>query len=167
MSIIRFVTFTLGYTNPRKAIWDHTKGVTNRSSLIAGDNQKMTFVPEGGVYRLIAHSGLPPVERFKHQGFGEVLPSIRKTSMYILLATHVGEVAKLIEQTGMKIGSKPFFRFYPKTDFSCTWQRKHSNAEIMNSGLDRRQKGQSYICQTTKSKPHSPPIAAMRFFTVG
>lgn len=73
MSIIRFVAFTLGYTNPRNAIWDHTKGVTNRSSLIAGDNQKMTFVPEGGVYRLIAHSGLPPVERFERQGFGDVL----------------------------------------------------------------------------------------------
>lgn len=97
MSIIRFVAFTLGYTNPRKAIWDHTKGVTNRSSLIAGDNQKMTFVPEGGVYRLIAHSGLPPVERFEWWGFGDVLPSIRKTGMYALLAIHVGEVAKLIE----------------------------------------------------------------------
>ena len=59
------VATTLGYTNPHKAIRDHTKGVTNRSSLIAGDNQKMTFVPEGDVYRLIPHSGLPPVERFE------------------------------------------------------------------------------------------------------
>ena len=61
----------------------------------------MTFVPEGDVYRLISHSRLLSVERFERQGFGEVLPSIRKTGMYALLATHVGEVAKLIEQTGM------------------------------------------------------------------
>lgn len=114
MSIIRFVAFTLGYTNPRKAIWDHTKGVTNRSSLIAGDNQKMTFVPEGDVYRLIAHSGLPPVERFEWWGFGDVLPSIRKTGIYALLAIHVGKVAKRIEQTGMKIGSNPFFQILPE-----------------------------------------------------
>ena len=68
-----------------------------RSSLIAGDNQKMTFVPEGDVYRLIAHSGLPPVERFERRGFGDVLPSIRKTGIYALLAIHVGKVAKRIE----------------------------------------------------------------------
>ena len=36
------------------------------------------------------------------------------------------------------------------------WQRKHSNAEIMNSGLDGRQKDQSYICrrQSPNRIPH-------------
>ena len=68
-----------------------------RSSLIAGDNQKMTFVPEGDVYRLITHSRLPLVERFERRGFGDVLPSIRKTGIYALLAIHVGKVAKRIE----------------------------------------------------------------------
>ena len=68
----------------------------------------MTFVPEGDVYRLIAHSGLPPVERFEWWGF------IRKTGIYALLAIHVGKVAKRIEQTGMKIGSNPFFQILPE-----------------------------------------------------
>ena len=54
------------------------------------------------MYRPIAHSGLPPVERFERRGFGDVLPSIRKTGMYALLAIYVDKVAKLIEQTGMK-----------------------------------------------------------------
>lgn len=31
------------------------------------------FVPEGDVYRLVAHSGLPPVECFEWWGFGDVL----------------------------------------------------------------------------------------------
>ena len=35
------------------------------------------------------------------------------------------------------------------------WQRKHSNAEIMNSGLDGRQKDQSYICRR-QSPNHIP-----------
>ena len=73
MSIIRFVAFTLGYTNPHKTIRDHTKGGTNRSPLIAGGNQEMTFVPEGDVYHLISHSRLPLVERFERRGFGDVL----------------------------------------------------------------------------------------------
>ena len=60
------------------------------------------FVPEGDVYRLVAHSRLPSVERFERRGFGDVLPSIRKTGMYALLAIYVDKVAKLIEQTGMK-----------------------------------------------------------------
>lgn len=34
--------------------------------------------------------------------------------MYALLAIHVGKVAKLIEQTGMKIGSNPFFQILPE-----------------------------------------------------
>lgn len=127
----------------------------------------MTFVPEGDVYRLIAHSRLPSVERFERQGFGEVLPSIRKTSMYALLAIHVGQIAKLIEQTGMKNTPSVLSDSAQRRTSPVQWQRKHSNAEIMNSGLDGRQKDQSYIGQTTKSKLHSPPIAAMRFFTVG
>lgn len=108
------VATTLGYTNPRKAIRDHTKGGTKRSSLIAGDNQKMTFVPEGDVYRLVAHSRLSSVERFERRRFGDVLPSIRKTGIYALLAIHVGNVAKRLEQTGMKIGSNPFFQILPE-----------------------------------------------------
>lgn len=34
--------------------------------------------------------------------------------MYALLAIHVGKVSKRIEQTGMKIGSNPFFPILPE-----------------------------------------------------
>lgn len=175
MSIIRFVAFTLGYTNPRKAIWDHTKGGTNRSPLIAGGNQEMTFVPEGDVYRLVAHSRLPSVERFERRGFGDVLPSIRKTGMYALLAIYVDKVAKLIEQTGMKNTPSVLSDSAQRRTSLVQWQRKHSNAEIMNSGLDGRQKDQSYICrrQSPNRIPHRlqpcgslPSVETTVFFSI-
>lgn len=77
------VASALGYTNPRKAIRDHTKGGTKRSSLTAGGTQEMLFIPEGDVYRLIVHSKLPSAERFEKWVFQEVLPTIRKFGAYI------------------------------------------------------------------------------------
>ena len=79
------VAVALGYTNPRKAIRDHTKGGTKRSSLTAGGNQEIIFIPEGDVYRLIAHSRLDSAIRFEHWVFDEVLPTLRKTGMYAML----------------------------------------------------------------------------------
>lgn len=72
----------LGYTNSRKALGDHCKGVTKRSTPTAGGNQEMSFIPEGDLYRLITHSKLPAAEKFESWVFDEVLPSIRKHGMY-------------------------------------------------------------------------------------
>ena len=77
------VATALGYSNPRKAVRDHTKGGTKCSTLTAGGIQTMTFVPEGDVYRLIAHSKLPSSVRFERWIFDEVLPCIRKSGAYI------------------------------------------------------------------------------------
>lgn len=48
-----------------------------------GQEQQMRFIPEGDVYRLIAHSKLPTAERFESWVFDEVLPSIRQHGGYI------------------------------------------------------------------------------------
>ena len=77
------IASALGYTNPRKAVRDHTKGGTKRSTPTMSGEQEMTFIPEGDVYRLITHSKLPEAERFEKWVFDEVLPSIRKTGGYI------------------------------------------------------------------------------------
>ena len=66
----------LGYTNSRKALGDHCKGVTKRSTLTAGGKQEMSFISEGDLYRLITHSKLPSAEKFESWVFDEVLPSI-------------------------------------------------------------------------------------------
>lgn len=77
------VATALGYTNPRKAVRDHTRGGTKRSIPTTSGNQAMTFIPEGDVYRLIVHSRLPSAERFEKWVFQEVLPTIRKFGAYI------------------------------------------------------------------------------------
>lgn len=76
------VAKALGYTNPNKAINDHCRAITKRSTHISGKFQDINFIPEGDVYRLITHSKLPSAEKFEHWGFDEVLPSIRKHGMY-------------------------------------------------------------------------------------
>ncbi|MFI3546908.1 phage antirepressor KilAC domain-containing protein [Mammaliicoccus sciuri] len=74
----------LGYTNPRKAIRDHTKekGVTIRSVLSNGGTQKKKFIDEGNLYRLITKSKLPQAEQFEEWVFEEVLPAIRRHGIY-------------------------------------------------------------------------------------
>ena len=85
------VAKALGYTNPRKAVRDHTEGGTKRSMVSLTTNQygvtteqivETTFITEGDVYRLITHSKLPSAERFERWVFDEVLPSIRRTGGY-------------------------------------------------------------------------------------
>ena len=77
---------SLGYRNPRKAISDHCRYVTKRDVPHPQSPNKtisMSFIPEGDVYRLIAHSKLTSAERFEKWIFDEVLPTIRKTGGYV------------------------------------------------------------------------------------
>ena len=61
------VAKALGYAVPRKALYDHCKGVLKRNTLTNGGMQEMSFIPEGDVYRLIVHSKLP--DGYILQGF--------------------------------------------------------------------------------------------------
>ena len=72
----------LGYTNPSKAANDHCKGITKCYTPTEGGVQALNFIPEGDVYRLIAHSKLPSAEKFESWVFDEVLPTIHKTGSY-------------------------------------------------------------------------------------
>lgn len=76
------VAKALGYTNTRKAISDHCKGVTKRDTPTNGGIQSLSFITEGDIYRLIAHSKLPSAEKFEKWVFDEVLPTIRKNGTY-------------------------------------------------------------------------------------
>jgi hypothetical protein len=76
----------LGYSNPQKAIRDHCRedGCTIRSVIDRlGRTQEKKYINEGNLYRLITKSNLPQAEVFESWVFDEVLPSIRKTGMYI------------------------------------------------------------------------------------
>ena len=87
------IAAALGYSNPRKAVRDHTRGGTKRSIGVQTGKKadgtpamqmvEMLFIPEGDVYRLIVHSKLPSAERFEKWVFDEVLLTIRKHGAYI------------------------------------------------------------------------------------
>lgn len=76
------VARALGYTNPNKAVNDHCRAITKRSTPISGKVQSINFIPEGDVYRLIVRSKLPTAEKFERWVFDEVLPTIRKHGAY-------------------------------------------------------------------------------------
>ena len=72
------VAKALGYTNPNKAINDHCRAITKRSTPISGKVQSINFIPEGDVYRLIIRSKLPAAEKFELWVFDAVIPTIRR-----------------------------------------------------------------------------------------
>ena len=77
----------LGYENPAKAIRDHCRqdGGPKRYPIIdrLGRQQEATFLTEGDLYRLIAHSKLPAAVEFEAWVFDEVLPMIRQRGGYL------------------------------------------------------------------------------------
>lgn len=78
------VAKALGYSNPRKAILDHCKGVTKRDTPTTSGVQSMSYINEGDLYRLIMKSKLPSAEKFEAWVMDEVLPSIRINDGYIV-----------------------------------------------------------------------------------
>ena len=77
------IASALGYAETAKAIREHCKGVSEIDTPTNGGVQKMKYISEGDVYRLITHSRLPEAEKFEHWVFDEVLPSIRKHGAYM------------------------------------------------------------------------------------
>nr|DAZ59713.1 MAG TPA: repressor domain protein [Caudoviricetes sp.] len=86
------VAKALGYSNPRKAILDHCKGVTKRDTPTSSGIQSMSYINEGDLYRLIMKSKLPSAEKFESWVMDEVLPIIRKTGSYQKPLTTVEQI---------------------------------------------------------------------------
>lgn len=78
-----YVAKALGYAVPRKALFDHCKGVLKRNIPTNGGIQEMSFIPESDIYRLVFSSKLPTAEKFTDWVTTEVLPSIRKHGAYM------------------------------------------------------------------------------------
>lgn len=78
------VAKALGYANPNKAINDHCRAITKRSTPISGKIQAINYIPEGDVYRLITHSKLPAAGKFEKWVFEDVVPkAVRNNSKQI------------------------------------------------------------------------------------
>lgn len=94
MFLANDVAKALGYTNPRKAVGDHCKGVTKRDTPTKSGNQQVSYIPESDVYRLVMRSKLPQAEQFQDWVCDEVLPTIRKTGGYV--AAHDNDTPEMI-----------------------------------------------------------------------
>ncbi len=81
------VAKALGYSDPYKAVKQHTKedGWVICPVALEGKNQIVDkkFINEPNLYRLIVKSKLPQAEQFEKWVFEEVLPSIRKHGAYM------------------------------------------------------------------------------------
>ncbi|MFW8589856.1 phage antirepressor KilAC domain-containing protein [Glaciecola sp. 2405UD65-10] len=80
--VAKDVADLLKYTNSRKAVSDHCKGVTKRYIPTSSGEQQVSLIPERDVYRLIMRSKLPEAEKFEEWVVSEVIPSIRKKGGY-------------------------------------------------------------------------------------
>lgn len=77
------VATALGYVNAAKAIRMHCKGVTEMDTPTNGGVQKIKYIPESDIYRLIVSSKLPTAQKFEKWVFEDVLPTIRKQGVYM------------------------------------------------------------------------------------
>lgn len=57
---------------------------TNQRGKTTEQTVEMSFIPESDLYRLVFSSKLPAAEKFTDWVTGEVLPTIRKSGMYLL-----------------------------------------------------------------------------------
>lgn len=83
------VARVLGYANPQKAVREHCREEGVNEIDTPTENQwgkvviqKIKYITEGNVYRLIVRSKLPSAEKFEKWLFDEVVPSIRKHGYY-------------------------------------------------------------------------------------
>lgn len=142
------VADALGYTNHRKALADHCKGVTKRDTLTNGGVQSISYIPEGDLYRLIAHSQLPDAERFESWVFDEVLPSIRKTGAYlspVIDSTMLFKMAEAMAEKERRITALeaanqsmlPKAEFYDAVTNSPDTIDMAETAKVLNMGVGR------------------------------
>lgn len=91
------VAQALGYSNHRDALSRHCRCVVKHDVPHPQNPNKsieMSFISEGDIYRLIAHSKLPSAEKFERWVFDEVLPTIRKHGMYMTPETLTETLAR-------------------------------------------------------------------------
>lgn len=73
----------LGYRNVSDALIRHCKGIVKHDTLTNGGIQSLSFISEGDVYRLVAHSKLPRAAEFESWVFDKILPQINHTGDYV------------------------------------------------------------------------------------
>lgn len=145
------ITKALGYTNSSKVINDHCRWVTKcyiPHPQSNGKSLEVNCVPEGDLYRLIAHSELPSAEKFEEWIFDKVIPSIRKNGGYIvnqenLTPEQIVANALIVAQNIIKEKDKQLESQKPKVLFADAVATSHTSiligelAKLLNqNGID-------------------------------
>ncbi len=96
------VCAVLGYSNDSDAIekYCREKGVTKHDSLAEGNNQELTYINEGNLYRLIINSREEEAQSFEAKVTEEILPAIRKAGGYS--APHDASALSLAQQNALR-----------------------------------------------------------------
>ena len=82
-----------------------SKGVVITDTLTNGGNQKMTFINEANLYKVIFQSRKPSAERFTDWVTEDVLPQIRKTGSYNKPMS-TSEQIKLLAQGNIELNER-------------------------------------------------------------
>ena len=82
--VAKDVAIALGYSDTDQAVRRYTKGAVEITAPTAGGMQKLKFINEPDVYRLVMRSKLPSAEKFQDWVYNTVLPSIRKHGYFQL-----------------------------------------------------------------------------------
>lgn len=95
---LKDVCSILELSNSRKVVERlNEKGVTTSDTLTKGGMQKMTFINESNLYKVIFQSRKPQAEQFTEWVTSEVLPTLRKTGSYRLPQTPEEKIQLLLE----------------------------------------------------------------------
>ena len=139
MFLANDVARALGYSNPRKAIADHCRGVTKRDTPTTSGNQQVSYIPESDVYRLVMRSKLPQAEQFQDWVCDEVLPAIRKTGGYMV--AKVDDTPEMIMARAVLVANETINRQKQQLEQA---EKKVAaltpKAELMDKVLDTDQK---------------------------
>ena len=134
------ITDALGYNDSAKAVKQHckSKGWVFCPVLTKGGEQKIRFIDEGNLYRLITHSKLPSAEQFESWVFDEVLPTLRKTGTYTVKKTTEDKARMLAtREENIKVRkAQLLFRVSEKCGVESYKQVLHSHITLMLTGQE-------------------------------
>ena len=119
------VATALGYAKPIDAVRVHCKGVCDLKTPSTGGPQRMKYIKEADIYRLVMRSNLPDAEKFQDWVCEVVLPQIRKTGGYIPVQQEDDEKtilskAILIMQNTLEQKTQLLEAMRPKADYYDT-----------------------------------------------
>lgn len=120
--------------------------IQNIPSVVTPFLRKSTVVNEPGLYRLIFASRKPEAEKLKRKVYHEILPSIRKTGMYIAdpalrkRLEHIKETEQWAQTTGLSPKLRKVYSDAAETLMKEFAERSLANDEVSKRAYELREK---------------------------